>query len=107
MWQGVREDAPSGKITALVTDNNHNRLGDVFSYYGLRRYAKGQHDVEVKTQLSNSLHIAPGEPVDFWIGDDRWKSTDDRCSVGEWERVKFYYWELRRPRRDMDCGFAC
>ena len=83
MWQGFRDDAPSGKITALVTENKHNQIGSVSSNYGWKRYGTGQHDVEVKTMLSDAMHIAPGEPVEFWIGEDRWKSTDERCSVGE------------------------
>ena len=44
-----------------------------------------------KALLSNLVHIAPRELIDFRIGDDRWKSTDDRCSVGEWERVEFFF----------------
>ncbi|MCJ1251361.1 hypothetical protein MMC30_008593 [Trapelia coarctata] len=69
------------------------------------KVGKGPVEGEGPRQMFMTIHA--GGDVFFQIGNDTWLSSDERCKVGAWDRWQFYFWDLRQPRRDMDCGFAC
>jgi len=72
---------------------------------GMERGRIGEKGKEEPRQMWMTLHA--GTDVFFRIGDDSWLSSDARCKVGAWDRIRIYFWDLKQPIRDMDCGFAC
>ncbi|MCJ1295189.1 hypothetical protein MMC34_006751 [Xylographa carneopallida] len=96
---------PGGSLWARVTDDTDREIGhldwtDWESNYGVMEF-------NVSTRVGVLMLEVRSFDVLFRIGEDAWAVGDQRCRLGDWDRVVLLKWDLRRPNRQMDCGFAC
>ncbi|MCJ1384315.1 hypothetical protein MMC17_007431 [Xylographa soralifera] len=98
-------DIPGGSIWVRVTDNADREIGHLD--WTDWNTANGPTEFNVSTRVGVVAVDVQGFDVDFRIAEDGWAVGDRRCHLGDWDRVVLLKWDLRRPNRQMDCGFAC
>ncbi|MCJ1249254.1 hypothetical protein MMC30_006477 [Trapelia coarctata] len=97
-------EAHFGKVKGYILDNDHNEIGKMSNrWYGIW----DKYDIEFHSRLDGVLYIDGGATMGFFLGQDKWNSTDERCSVGGWKRYEYFGKKWWYPTREMDCGFAC
>ncbi|MCJ1413788.1 hypothetical protein MMC32_000113 [Xylographa parallela] len=96
---------PGGSLWARVTDDTDREIGNL--EWTDWNTANGPTEFNISTRVGVMTVDVLGFKVKFRIGEDAWGVGDQRCHVGEWDRVMFWKWDLKRPNRQMDCGFAC
>ncbi|MCJ1436886.1 hypothetical protein MMC27_006268 [Xylographa pallens] len=96
---------PGGSLWARVTDDADREIGNL--EWTDWNTANGPTEFNVSTRVGVMVVDVEGFDVEFRIGEDAWGVGDQRCHLGEWDRVVLLKWDLKRPDRQMDCGFAC
>ncbi|MCJ1281719.1 hypothetical protein MMC26_001041 [Xylographa opegraphella] len=96
---------PGGSLWVRVTDNADRDIGHL--NWTDWNTANGPTEFNISTRVGFMIVDVLGFDVDFAIGKDDWRILDRRCHLGNWDRAVFLKWDLRRPNRQMDCGFAC
>ncbi|MCJ1399426.1 hypothetical protein MMC11_002628 [Xylographa trunciseda] len=98
-------DIPGGSIWVRVTDDTGREIGHLD--WTDWNTANGPTGFNVSTRVGLVTVEVLHSDVRFRIADDAWGVGDRRCHLGDWDRVVLLKWDLRRPNRQMDCGFAC
>ncbi|MCJ1317367.1 hypothetical protein MMC15_002690 [Xylographa vitiligo] len=98
-------DIASGSLWVRVTDGSDREIGHLD--WTDWNTANGPTAFEVPTRVGGVGVEVRGFDVLFRMGAQEWAVEDSRCRLGDWDRVVFLKWDLRRPDRQMDCGFAC